>query len=95
MEHEHPEAEENCDFNHHEHQAAAGQREQEITAPHGSGGEALEELALAHIDQGKSNAPHSGIHDVHPNQSGNEEIDVARTGLARNHDGRRQRVLAA
>mgnify|MGYP002262518310 CR=1 FL=1 len=46
-------------------QAAAGQSHQEIDAAHGRGQETLEELALPQVHQGKSYAPHAGIHQVH------------------------------
>ena len=44
---------------------------------------------------GQNPSPHAGVHQVHPQQPGDQEVDVARSGLAGSHRGRRQRVFAS
>jgi hypothetical protein len=95
VEYEHAETKQQCDLNQHEHEPAAGQGKQEIAAPHGSANKTLQQLALAHVDQGKADAPHGGIHQVHAQQAGNEEIDVAGAGLGGSDGGSGYRVFAA
>ena len=56
---QHAEAEHQADFDDHEDKAAAGDRQQEIAAAHGSGDETLQQLALAHIHQREADAPHA------------------------------------
>ena len=71
------------------------QRQQEIAAAHGRGHVALEQLALAIVDESESHAPHAGVHQVHAEQARNQKVDVARAGLAGSLRGGGQRIRAA
>src|SRR6266550_5881984 len=81
VEDQHTKPEQQCHFYDHQHQAAAGKGHQKIAAPHRGSHETLEQLALAHVHQGESDSPHSRVHQVHSQQSGNEEIDITRARL--------------
>jgi hypothetical protein len=83
MEDEHAKGEQQCDFNEHQHQAAADQREQKIGAAHGRSHKTLKQFPLPHFHQRESDAPHAGVHQVHAQQARNQEVDIARTRLAR------------
>ncbi len=70
--------------------------EQEVALLHRRGEQALEELARAHLDDDVADAPHAPRHEVHADQAGHEEVDVARA-RARSRARRRpaRRIRAA
>ncbi len=87
------EAEQQSDFDQHQDQAAAGQRQQKIRAAHGRADEAFEQFALPHLDQRKTDTPHGRVHGVHPKHAGNQEIDIARAWFAGSDRGGRESHL--
>src|SRR5579864_7028659 len=95
MERDHAEAEQQSDLDDHQDQAAASQSHEKVSAAHGGGHEALQELALAHIHERESDAPHAGVHQIHTEQARNEEVDVARSRLAGSERGGRDYVFAS
>ena len=66
-----------------------------LPARHGRGDEALEEFFLARFDNGESEAPDGGAHQVHAQQAGNDEVDVAGAGFVDEIVLRRDRIVAA
>ena len=48
-------------------------------ARHGGGHQALHEFLAPGVDDGEAHAPDGAAHEVHTEQSGDEEVDVART----------------
>ena len=95
MKEQHAEPQQQCDLEEHQDQAARGQRQQEVAPAHGRGHEALEQLALPHVYQGEADAPHSRVHQVHAQQAGNQEVDVARPRLGVRDARGRNGILAS
>ena len=95
MKEKRPKGQQKSDFNNHEDQAAGSEGEKEIAAAHGCTDETLQEFALPHVDEGKADAPHTGVHQVHAEQAGNQEIDITGARFGRGHDRSSDRVVAA
>src|SRR2546422_3044991 len=49
-----------------------------MTAPHGRRHIALEQLALTRLDHGEADAPDAAPEEIHAEQPGDQEVDVAR-----------------
>ena len=62
------------------------ERGQILPARHGRRDEALEKLLLARFDDGKAEAPDGGSHQVHAQQAGDDEVDVAGAGFVNRAD---------
>jgi len=65
--------------------------EQELCPGHGRGDHPLEQLLHADLHQHIADAPHAGGHEVHADEPGNEEVDVARARLGDGFVYRRRR----
>ena len=64
------------------------------SGPHRRGDETLEQFLLARVDDREAEAPDAAAHDVHAEQAGHHEIDVARAVLAHVLIGGGDRVAA-
>ena len=71
------EGKENDHLDDQEQDAREQERGEVLPARHGRSDEALEEFLLASFHDGKADAPDGGAHQVHAEQAGDDEVDVA------------------
>ena len=89
------ESEKHDDFDNQHGQAGEQEGRKVLPAGHGRGDEALEQLFLAGLDDGKAEAPHGRAHEVHAEEAGDYEVDVAGAGFVDELVGGREGVAAA
>ena len=80
-EHEVREQQQRAGFGNQEDQARCQLRAEQVTAPHRRRDQALQQVAVARHHQREADAPHPGAHQVHAEQTGHQEVDVARARL--------------
>ena len=62
-----------------EHDPAAHQRDQKMAPPHRSGHHPFQHVLHPQVHGVKPDTPHPGAHQIHPDQAGDQEVDVAGT----------------
>jgi hypothetical protein len=76
VEDEHAEAHQGRHLHHQHEEAVQQEREEVVRAGHGGGHQALQELALARVDDGEADAPDAAAHEVHAQEARQHEVDV-------------------
>jgi hypothetical protein len=89
------EPQQNRDFNDEQDNPRKRERRQISVPGHGRGNEALDQVLAPGIDDGKTHPPDRASHEIHAEQTGNQEIDVARTRLAHREIARSHWIGAA
>ena len=70
-----------ADFEDQEHRSGQEERQQERRASHRGHEQPSQELLLAHLGDREAEEPHAGAHQVQAEQAGEQEVDVAGSGL--------------
>ena len=94
-EHQRAETQHHAHFHHQQQQPRKHERQQVVMPRHGRGHQALHEVLAAGIHDGESHAPDGAAHQIHPQQAGDQEIDIARPRLAHELVGEGNRIDAA
>ena len=75
------ENDQNDDFGNEKTHPAQHDAGQKVRLLHWRGKKSLKQLSNSHVHSDEPDAPQPAAHDAHPEQAGNQEIDIAAAGL--------------
>jgi hypothetical protein len=94
MKYQNAESQKDADLCNEEQEARMHERQEVIRLGHGSGDQALQQFFPACVHDSKSHSPDRAAHQVHSQQAGCQEIDLARARFADQYVGGRNWIAA-